>query len=141
MHRSGRRFTTSAFVIVGNKNGVIGFGKAKGTEGGLAIQKATDQAKLNLIKVKRGCGSWECGCGENHSIPFKTEGKSGSVRVVLMPAPKGVGLVVNDEVKKVLELAGIKDVWMKSYGSTSTRYNLVKAVFDALRNLHVYRGS
>lgn len=140
MHRSGRRFTTSAFVVVGNEDGVIGFGKAKGTEGGIAINKATAKAKLNLIKIKRGCGSWECGCGETHSIPFKTEGKSGSVKVVLMPAPKGVGLVVNDEVKKILELAGVKDVWMNSYGATTTRYNLVKAVFNALKNLHAYRG-
>ena len=104
MHKSGRRYTTGAFVIVGNENGIIGFGEAKGKEGRIAIDKATRKAKMNLIKIRRGCGSWECGCGENHSIPFKSEGKSGSVRIVLMPAPKGVGLVANEESKKLLEI-------------------------------------
>ncbi|HDM05924.1 MAG TPA: 30S ribosomal protein S5, partial [Candidatus Aenigmarchaeota archaeon] len=92
-----------------------------------------------LIKVPRGCGSWECGCGEPHSIPFKTQGKSGSVRVVLMPAPKGVGLVADDESKKILRLAGIKDVWVKTFGNTGMRINLARAVYDALRNLNRYK--
>lgn len=140
MHKSGRRYTTSAFVIVGNENGVIGFGEAKGEEGRIAIDKATRKAKMNLIKIRRGCGSWECGCGENHSIPFKSEGKSGSVRIVLMPAPKGVGLVANEESKKLFALAGIKDIWTKTFGETGTRFNLIKATFNALKNLHRYRG-
>ncbi len=140
MHKSGRRYTTTAFVIVGNEDGVIGFGKAKGEEGRLAIEKATRKAKTNLIKIRRGCGSWECGCGKNHSIPFKVEGKSGSTRIILMPAPKGVGLVANEESKKLFALAGIKDIWTKTYGETGTRFNLIKASFYALRNLHKYRG-
>ncbi len=139
MHRSGRRYSYGAFAVVGNGDGIVGIGKGSGKEGRKAVEKAVERAKLNLILVPRGCGSWECGCGENHSIPCKTEGKSGSVRVTLLPAPKGIELAVSDEVKKLMRLAGIKDVWIKTLGDTSTRYNLIKAVFDALKNLHGYR--
>jgi small subunit ribosomal protein S5 len=141
MHRSGRRYTSTAFAIVGNRDGIVGVGKGSGVESVKAIKKAMTKAKLNVIKVPRGCGSWECGCGETHSIPFKTTGKEGSVTVVLLPAPKGIGLAVNDESKKVLRLAGIKDLWSQSIGDTATRINLVKATFNALKNLHRYRTS
>jgi len=93
---------------------------------------------MKVIRIKRGCGSWECGCGGEHSIPYKTKGKSGSVCVVLMPAPKGLGLVANDELKKLLRLAGIKDVWVKTFGNTRMRINLIKAAFNALKNLYIY---
>jgi len=139
MHRSGRRYKSSAFAIVGNKDGIVGIGKGSGKQSRHAINKAIKKAKLNVIKVPRGCGSWECECGEPHSIPFKTKGKSGSVRVVLMPAPKGIGLVVDDESKKILKLTGIKDVWGRTLGDTGTRINLIRAVFYALKNLHRYR--
>ena len=115
---------------------MIGIGKGSGKEGRRAVQKAVESAKLNLILVPRSCGSWECGCGDPHSIPFKAEGKAGSVRVTLLPAPKGIGLAVSDETKKMLRLAGVHDVWIKTLGATKTRYNLSKAVFDALRKLH-----
>lgn len=138
MHRSGRRFTSNAFAIVGDEDGLIGIGKASAVESRAAINKAIDKAKLNVIRIKRGCGSWECGCGENHSIPYKTKGKSGSVRVVLMPAPKGIGLVADDGSKKVLRLAGIKDVWMKTFGNTKMRINLITALFNALKKLYIY---
>lgn len=138
MHRSGRRFTMGAFVVVGNEDGIVGVGKGSAPEARDAIAKATEKAKLNIIKIKRGCGSWECGCEEEHSIPFKVEDKVGSVRVVLMPAPKGVGLVADDESKKILRLAGIKDIWVKTFGNTGTRINLISAIFDALKKLYVY---
>lgn len=138
MHSSGRRFRTSAFVVVGNENGLVGIGKGSTIEPRMAMEKALKKAKLNLMKVKRGCGSWECGCGNEHSIPFKTKGKSGSVRVELLPAPKGVGLVGNDEARKIFRLAGIKDIWMRSLGNTSNRINLISAIFDALKKLNVY---
>jgi len=141
MHRSGRRYTSTAFAIVGNKDGIVGIGKGRGKEGRAAVEKAIQKAKLNIIKVPRGCGSWECGCDEPHSIPFKTTGKAGSVRVELLPAPKGIGLAVDDETKKILRLAGIKDVWGQTLGDTGTRFNLIKAVFHALKNLHRYRTS
>jgi small subunit ribosomal protein S5 len=138
MHRSGRRFTMNAFVAVGDESGLVGIGKASALESRAAIEKAIKKAKMNVIRIKRGCGSWECGCGGEHSIPYKIEGKSGSVRVVLMPAPKGLGLVADDESKKLLRLAGIKDVWVKTYGNTSMRLNLINAVFNALKNLYIY---
>ncbi len=89
---------------------------------------------MNIIQVARGCGSWECTCGTYHSIPFKLRGRSGSVRIELMPAPKGTGLVVEDDLKKLLALAGIKDVWSKTFGQTSSRDNLVGACMKALKN-------
>lgn len=141
MHKSGRRYGISVMVGVGNKNGYVGIGLANGPPGKHreVIDKAENRAKLNVIPIKRGCGSWECLCGEFHSIPFAVSGKSGSVRVKLLPAPKGVGLVVSDEIKKVMDLAGIKDIWCKSRGQTSTRINLIRAVFSALRKLNTYR--
>ena len=136
--KSGKRLRYSAMAVVGNENGIVGVGMGKAKEPRLAVEKAIRNAKLNVIKIKRGCGSWECGCGTEHSIPYKVKGKSGSVRVILMPAPKGVGLVANDEAKKLLKLAGIKDIWMKTFGDTSTRFNLIKAIFDALKKLYIY---
>lgn len=138
MHRSGRTFRTSAFIVVGNENGLVGIGRGSSVETRIAMEKALKKAKLNLIKIKRGCGSWECSCGMEHSIPFKTYGRSGSVRVELMPAPKGIGLVASDEAKKIFKLAGIKDIWMKTLGNTSNRVNLLYAIFDALKKLYVY---
>jgi small subunit ribosomal protein S5 len=138
MTKSGRRFNYTAFVVVGNEDGFVGIGKGSSSETRVAVEKAIKRAKLNLIRIKRGCGSWECACEAEHSIPFKVKGKSGSVRVVLIPAPKGVGLVADDESKKILRLAGIKDVWVKSFGNTSSRINLISAIFDALKKLYVY---
>ncbi|MBU5689929.1 MAG: 30S ribosomal protein S5 [Candidatus Aenigmatarchaeota archaeon] len=139
MHKSGRRYTSSTFAVVGNEDGIVGVGKGRGKEGRLAVEKAVQKAKLSIIKVKRGCGSWECGCGGNHSIPFKVYGRSGSVKVKLMPAPRGVGIVMNDEAKKIIKLAGIEDVWVKTYGNTGARINLIKAIFNALKQLHFYK--
>lgn len=139
MHRSGRRFRTSALVVVGNEDGLVGIGRASALDAKGAIEKATQKAKVNIIKVKRGCGSWECGCEAGvHSIPFKTRGKSGSVKVEMMPAPKGIGLVADDESKKILKLAGIKDIWVKTYGNTGMRTSLISAIFDGLKRLYVY---
>ncbi|MGC8993327.1 MAG: 30S ribosomal protein S5 [Candidatus Aenigmatarchaeota archaeon] len=138
MKKSGRRFRMSAFIVVGNEDGYVGIGKGVSVDARKAVEKARRRARLNIIKVKRGCGSWECGCGEAHSIPFRTEGKSGSVRVILYPAPKGVGLVADDESKKILRLAGIKDVWVKTFGNTSMHINLITAIYKALKNLYVY---
>lgn len=138
MHSSGRRFRTSALFVVGDGEGLIGVGRGSSVESRTSMEKSLRKAKLSVIRIKRGCGDWECGCGLNHSISFKTKGHSGSVRVELMPAPKGVGLVANNETKKLLRLAGIKDVWIKTFGNTSNRINLISAVFDALKKLYVY---
>jgi ribosomal protein S5 len=113
-------------------------GKASAVESRDSIEKATQKAKMNIVKIMRGCGSWQCGCDENHSIKYKTYGKCGSVRVELLPAPKGVGLATDVETRKILRLAGIKDMWIKTYGNTSARINLASATFDALKKLYIY---
>ena len=132
--RSGRKFSFRVAVLVGNKNGYIGIGTAKDTEKWPAVNKALRRAKLNLIKIKRGCGSWECTCGTNHSVPFEVEGKNASIRVKLLPAPRGVELVAGDNIKDVLRFAGIEDVWTKTKGNTRTKLNFVRAAIDALSN-------
>ncbi len=132
MTDSGRRVKVRATVIVGNGDGFIGIGEGKDVQVGIAIRKAIDTAKMNIISIKRGCGSWECGCGQAHTVPFEVRGKAGSVEVELMPAPRGLGLASGGTAKKVLEIAGIKDVWTKVSGETRTTINFAKATFDAL---------
>lgn len=131
--RAGRKFSFRAAVLVGNKNGLIGLGTAKDTEKWPAVRKATKSAKLNLININRGSGSWEEQPTEaRHSVPFKVVGRSGGVHVTLIPAPKGTGLVVGHNIKPVLELAGVQNVWSKARGSTTTKLNFVRATYDAL---------
>ena len=141
MHKSGRRYRISVMIVIGNKNGYVGVGLSSGPPGKHQeiIEKSLNKAKLNLIPVRRGCGSWECLCGTNHSIPFAVIGKSGSVKITLLPAPKGVGLAVSDEVKKIFRLAGISDIWSKSKGNTQMRTNLIRATFEALKKLNAYK--
>lgn len=131
----GNKPSFAALVIVGNKNGYIGLGYGKARETLPAREKAVRKAKLNMIKVRRGCGSWECGCGGNHSIPCKIIAKCGSVVVEILPAPKGTGLAMEKEAAKILALAGIKDVYSRTYGQTRTKLNHLKAIFEALRLL------
>ena len=123
-------------VVVGNENGYIGIGEGKAREIGPAIRIAIRDAKMNIVPVRLGCGSWECGCGTPHSVPFRVEGKAGSVRVVLFPAPRGTGLVAADTIKVVLRLAGVKDVRSFSKGHTKTTVNFVKATYNALKNTY-----
>ena len=137
MTASGQRSRFKAVVIVGT-DGFLGVGAAKSREVGPAIRKAIDKAKLSVVPVQRGCGSKECGCGGTHSIPFKINGKCGSVKINLIPSPAGVGLACADKVKQVLKLCGIEDIWSKTFGDTRTSENLVKATFDALKNAHKY---
>ena len=127
------KFLTVA--IIGNKNGYVGMGMGKAKETVPAREKALRNAKQGIMKVLRGCGSWQCGCKEQHSIPFRVQGKCGSVEIILMPAPKGTGLRVEKECAKILRLAGIKDVWSKTKGQTNTKLNLVSAAMDALEQL------
>jgi small subunit ribosomal protein S5 len=131
----GNVATFSSLVIVGNGEGYVGMGYGRAKETLPARAKASRLAKLNIVKVKRGCGSFNCICKENHSIPFKIEGKCSGSRIVLIPAPQGTGLVVGDECKKILKLAGIKDIYSKTFGQTRTTFNLAKACMDALSKL------
>jgi len=85
-----------------------------------------------MIEIRRGCGSWECGCGKPHTVPYTIVGKSGSVEITLKPAPQGIGLATGDVAKKILTLAGVKDCWAFTRGKTRTTVNYAKAVFNAL---------
>jgi small subunit ribosomal protein S5 len=136
VHKSGRRTNISMMTIVGDTRGYLGVGIGKASANKVAREKALNAAKLNMFPVKKGCGSWECNCGQGHSIPFTVHGKAGSVEVKLMPAPKGLGLCVSDEMKKVFEIAGIKDVRIKTRGKTHSRINFICAIEDALRNIN-----
>ena len=137
MTASGQRSRFKAVVIVG-ADGFLGVGASKSKEVGPAIRKVIDKAKLSVVPIMRGCGSGECVCGGTHSIPFRIEGKCGSVKIRLIPAPAGVGLACADKVKQLLKLCGIEDIWSKTFGDTRTSENLVKATFDALKNAHKY---
>ncbi len=134
MTDSGRRVRFAITVVVGNYDGFVGLGRLKGKEVGPAIRAAIDVAKLNIIEVKRGCGSWQCGCLTPHSLPFEVAGHAGSVVVTLKPAPRGTGLAVGDIAKSVLEMAGIKDAWGFTKGHTKTTINYSIGAFEALRN-------
>jgi small subunit ribosomal protein S5 len=133
MTDSGRRVRFAITVVVGNYDGFVGLGRLKGKEVGPAIRAAIDVAKLNMIEVKRGCGSWQCGCLTPHSLPFEVSGHSGSVVVALKPAPRGTGLAIGDIAKSVLKMAGIKDAWGFTKGHTKTTINNSIAAFEALR--------
>jgi len=130
--KEGNILSFSAMAAVGDKSGHIGVGYGKAKETLPARKKAVRKAKLNIIKIKRGCGNFDCSCEKAHSVPFVVEGKSGSVRIKLLPAPQGTGLVVGDEVKKILRLAGIKDVYSVTKGQVKTTFNLAKATLKAL---------
>jgi len=133
--KEGNKPHFATLAVIGNKDGYIGVGYGKAKETVPAREKAVRRAKLNLIKIRRGCGSWQCGCGQAHSIPFAVSGRCGSVRITLMPAPKGKGLIAEKEVQKVLAMAGIKDVWSQTEGQTRKKRNLIEATVLALRAL------
>jgi small subunit ribosomal protein S5 len=130
--KEGGVLTFSAMAIVGDENGHIGIGFARAAETLPARDKAVRKAKLNLIKIKRDCSAFNCACSEKHTVPFEVTGKSGSVVVKLIPAPQGTGLVVANELKKILKLAGVKDVYSKTFGKRRTTFNLAKACIAAL---------
>ncbi len=132
--KEGNKPKFSTLIVIGNRDGYVGIGKGKAKETMPAREKALRQAKLNVIKIVRGCGSWE-GLPAPNSIPFAVEGKCGSVRIRLMPAPNGTGLCVENECKKMLALAGIKDVYSKTFGQTKVKINLLQACFEALKKL------
>jgi len=133
---AGEKSRFKAIVAVGNRDGYIGLGSGKASQVRNAIAKASVNARLNIVPVKRGCGSWECGCGKPHSIPYQVEGKCGGVRVVIVPGPRGLGLVASEVSKVILGLAGVKDLWMRSYGSTRTVPSYACAIFDGLKKTY-----
>lgn len=133
---AGERSRFKAIVAVGNREGYIGLGDGKASQVRTAIEKAATNARLNVGFIRRGCGSWECGCRRPHSLPFKAEGKHSGVKVMIIPGPRGLGLVANEPAKLILRLAGVRDCWTRSLGSTRTIPSFAYAVFKALKKTY-----
>jgi small subunit ribosomal protein S2e len=134
--RAGQRTRFKAFVIVGDHDGHVGLGVKCAKEVATAIRGAIIAAKLTIIPVRRGY--WGNKIGAPHTVPTKVTGKCGSVRVRLVPAPRGTGIVAARTPKKVLQYAGIDDVFTQTRGSTKTLGNFVKATFNALSSTYAY---
>ncbi|MBI2662503.1 30S ribosomal protein S5 [Candidatus Woesearchaeota archaeon] len=133
--KEGNKIKFMTCAVVGNRDGYVGVGLGMSKETVPARDKARRDARLNIIRVRRGCGSWATDAREANSVPFAVTGKCGSVKITLMPAPRGKGLCVEKECAKILSLAGIKDVWSKTEGQTGTKLNLIYALVDALKKL------
>jgi|TARA_Y100000034_G_scaffold820_1_gene987 small subunit ribosomal protein S5 len=127
----------STLAIVGDENGHVGVGTGKSKETLPAREKSIRKAKINIIKIKRDCSGFDCSCDNLHTVPLRITGKAGSVKVTLIPASQGTGLVVANELKKILRLAGIKDVYSRTSGKKRTTFNLIKACFDALKKTNI----
>jgi small subunit ribosomal protein S5 len=122
--KGGRRFSFGAVVVVGDRRGKVGYGYGKANEVPPAVEKGIKQAKRRLMDVPlRGT-----------TIPHRVIGRYGASRIVLIPAGEGTGVIAGAAVRSVLELAGVKDVLTKCYGSTAAK-NLVKATIDGLKQL------
>ena len=135
----GNVVTFSCLAVAGDKNGHVGIGFGKSKETLPAREKAIRKAKLNIIKTIRGFESEEAPGAIPHTVPFKVEGKCGSVRITFLPAPRGTGLAAGDECKKILRLAGIKDVYSVTRGQTRTTLNLAMATIDALNKTNLMK--
>jgi len=133
MTTNGQSTRFKAMVAAGNENGWLGIGQGKSKQMRIAIEKATSAAYLSVSPVKLGCGSWECRCDQQHSVPFKVKGKGGSVTIEILPAPRGLGLVAGGKIRNLLKLAGLKDAWTTAKGSTATMNSTSKAVLQCLR--------
>ncbi|KAL7718200.1 Small ribosomal subunit protein uS5 [Entamoeba marina] len=134
---AGQRTRMKAYVAIGDRNGHVGLGAKCAKDVAGAIRGAMIQAKLGLIPVRRGY--WGATIGNVHTIPCKLTGACGSVRVRLVPAPRGSGLVAAKTPKKFLELAGIEDCFTQSSGHTKTLGNFVKATFEAVRQSYSFQ--
>jgi small subunit ribosomal protein S5 len=133
---AGERSRFKAIVAVGNRDGYVGLGSGKARQVRTAIEKGAVDARLKIVPIRRGCGSWECGCGKPHSLPFQVEGRCGGVRIVIVPGPRGLGVVASEAAKVILALAGVKDCWTRSFGSTRTVPSFAYAIFDALKKTY-----
>ena len=135
----GNVVTFSCMAVVGDRKGHLGIGYGKAKETLPARAKALRNAKLNILRITRGFETREDSMDDPHTVPFMVQGKCGSVRIKLIPAPRGTGLVVGDECKKILRLAGIKDVYAVTKGQTRTTFNVAKACIDALTKTNMMK--
>ena len=131
---AGQRTRFKAFTIVGDSNGHLGVGSRSGKEVAVAIRASLIAAKLNVIPIRRGY--WGNKIGNPHTLPLKVTGKSGSVSVRLVPAPRGTGLVAAPVPTKILQFAGIEDVYTSAKGKTRTQGNFIMATFFALKKTY-----
>ena len=122
--RGGRRFSFSALVVVGDRNGRVGIGYGKSVEVPSAVEKGRQLATRAMVPIDLLKGT----------LPHKVIGRFGAAKIVMVPASPGTGVIAGASARAVLELAGVTDVLTKSYGSNSPK-NLVRATFEGLRSL------
>jgi small subunit ribosomal protein S5 len=122
--KGGRRFSFSALSIVGNRSGVVGIGYGKGRQVQGAVEKSVKDGRKNLIRIELS----------GTTLPHSVTGRYGASQVRMLPAAPGTGIIAGGSVRKILELAGVKDILTKSYGSTNP-INLTKATLDGLAQL------
>lgn len=132
--RAGQRTRFKAVVVVGDYSGHVGLGIKTAKEVATAIRGAIVAAKLSIIPVRKGY--WGNKLGGTHTVATKTSGKSGSVMIRLIPAPRGTGIVASPAVRSLLQFAGIEDCHTNSAGSTRTTENTLKATFAAIGNTY-----
>ncbi|MCK5578532.1 MAG: 30S ribosomal protein S5 [Planctomycetes bacterium] len=123
--KGGKRFSFSALVAVGNRKKMVGYGKGKANEVPQAVEKAVKFGRKNMVKIPM----------KDTTIPHRTEAKYGATRVLLRPACQGTGIIAGSSMRAILELAGIKDILGKVFGSTNPT-NVLKATLIALQKLH-----
>jgi len=133
---AGQRTRFKCYIAVGDGNGHIGLGVKCAREVATAIRGGIINAKMNLIPVRRGY--WGLNAGQPHTVPCKVSGKCGSVRTRLIPAPRGSGIVASLIPKKLLNMAGIEDVYSSTTGHSRTRGNLAMAVYHALSKTYSF---
>ncbi len=122
--KGGRTLRFSALVVVGNKKGLVGYGLGKAAEVSVAVEKATQAAKKNLIKVPM----------VNGTIPHEIVGKYSSTKILMLPSKQGTGVIAGGAARSILELSGLKDITTKTHGSTN-KINGVKATINGLTSL------